>query len=407
VVLASALLAAVLAVVGAALVGTDRPVPTAGARVRLDGSATVVRADGASEALRDGDVVGPGDEIEVTAGTMVLELAAGGTVEGRAGFGGARDTLVEVGAPVRLLAGDVLASGEGSDGVAVAAAGTVVTVDGGGSAARVSRDLAVTTGTFRGSAIVDSAGERREVPALRQLSVASVGRPTVDLVPLRYGTTDAWDRRFLDGVGDLGDRLLDAARSFSQASPQLSAGELRRLLPGLDGEQAFDASLIRPDRTAGETLVGAAIALLADDGGDLATRWDAAFGFRDEGADWGLVALDGRADGDAVLGEVAAAFDRLGGSVTSGESAAGAPGALDDPAGDAPGGGGGSTGGATPAPTDPAAPLVTVPAPTTPPVTVPPLTAPTTTVPSVGETVDDVLDGLVDPVEDLVGGVLG
>jgi hypothetical protein len=35
------------------------------------------------------------------------------------------------------------------------------------------------------------------------------------------------------------------------------------------------------------------------------------------------------------------------------------------------------------------------------------LTAPTTTVPSVGETVDDVLDGLVDPVEDLVGGVLG
>ena len=104
-----------------------RPCPTA-VGVHLDGIASVVRAHGTAESFHDGDIVHPGDEIEVTSGTLVLELAAGGTVEARAGYDGAADSLFEVGAPVRLLAGDLLAAGP--SGVAVDAAGTLVTLEG-------------------------------------------------------------------------------------------------------------------------------------------------------------------------------------------------------------------------------------------------------------------------------------
>ena len=37
--------------------------------------------------------------------------------------------------------------------------------------------LSVTVGAYRGAAELDSAGQERTVPALRQLSVASLGRP--------------------------------------------------------------------------------------------------------------------------------------------------------------------------------------------------------------------------------------
>jgi len=59
----------------------------------------------------------------------------------------------------------------------------------------------------------------------------------------------------------------------------------------LAAEPGFTAPLVNPARPPGETLVGAAITLEGARG-TFTERWGAVFGFRDEGAPWGLVALD-------------------------------------------------------------------------------------------------------------------
>jgi hypothetical protein len=395
----------------AAAFRSEAPLPTAGARVHLDGQATVVRADGTAEQLADGDVVHPGDEVEVVSGTAVLELAAGGTVEGRARRGEVAGTLLEVGAPVRLLAGDLLA--EGTTGVAVEAAGTRVVLDGDDPdrAARIRRGLAVTTATYRGAATIDSAGEHRAIPALRQLSVASVGRPASDAEPIRADATDPWDLRYLGGAIDLTRRLDALSRSFTAAGlTRASAADYEALLPALADEPSFDTVALRADRLAGETVVGAAIAVLAD-GGEFEHRWDEVFAFRDAGAAWGLVALELGVGDTPVLELVQAALDRAT-TVPTGEVAASVPGSLpSEPASTA-----GSTpnpeGGTTPAGGDPSAPTVpptTTPLlpPTTSPPTTPTLPPPPTPEEPIPDTGSDLLDELVEPVEDLLGGLLG
>jgi len=46
--------------------------------------------------------------------------------------------------------------------------------------------------------------------------------------------------------------------------------------------------------------------------GAFAQRWDGVFGFRDEGAAWGLVALDQLADRNALLAQIEAALGLVG-----------------------------------------------------------------------------------------------
>jgi hypothetical protein len=408
--LASVLVVGVVAG-GAYLLAGEPPLPTAGGRVHLDGTASVVRADGTAEMLADGDIVHPGDEIEVTGGTLVLELAAGGTVEGRAGRAAAADTLLEVGAPVRLLAGDLLA--DGPSGLSVDAAGTVVTLEGDGDdgrgdgAARIARDLAVTTATYEGVAVVDSAGEHRGVAALRQLSVSSVGRLPASVDPVRTDATDPWDLRYLGEAIDLTRRLDSLSRSFTVLGSELSAGDLRGLLPSLDRVASFGPELLAPGRGAGETIVGAAItSRAAGADSDFGERWGDVFAFRDDGATWGLVALDQRVTGGDLLADVEAALGRTLGEPTDGEVASGLPSGSGSTVGTGPGGTGSST-----APSSPTS-VVTVPStpvtlPSTPPTTSPTIPPPTLPPPDeVLPDAGDVLDGLLDPIEDLVGGLL-
>src|SRR5207253_2242469 len=85
----------------------------------------------------------------------------------------------------------------------------------------------------------------------------------------------------------------------------------RRLLPDL-AKQPFDASLLDPNRMPGETLVGAAITL-GGTRGDFRNRWESVFGFHDEGAPWGLVALAQGVDRTPLLATVDAAIGRVPG----------------------------------------------------------------------------------------------
>lgn len=403
-----AALSAIVMVAGvAAIVAEDESLPTAGARVRLAGEAFVEDVDGSRRSLDDGDIVGPGDIVEVTGGTAVLELADGGTVEGREGRDTVDDSRLEVGAPVRLLAGDALVAGPA--GVAVEAAGTIVTLrSANDSAARIRRELAVTTATYEGSTAVDSAGQRRAVPALRQLGVASVGRPPTEAAPLRFDDSDPWDLRYLGGAIAL-TRSLDAlsVTFTAQGVARTSASDYEALLPKLADEPTFDSNDLDRSRPAGETLVGAAIAALGERT-SFDRRWDEVFDFRDQGAAWGLVAFDQGVDDGPVLADVDRALALSVQLVPPEEVAAPPPTAPPATVPPSPTTAPPATSG--PSTTEPNSPAPTTP--TTPPPPTNPLDPPPT-LPDVNpenpvpDTGSGILDGLLQPVNDLLGGLLG
>jgi hypothetical protein len=81
----------------------------------------------------------------------------------------------------------------------------------------------------------------------------------------------------------------------------------------LDHQPAFSDSLLRSTATTlgprppGELLVGVAIALTGGRG-SFTQRWQEVWDFRDQGAAWGLVALDQANDGARLLGLIGQAI---------------------------------------------------------------------------------------------------
>ncbi len=249
------------------------------ARLRVDGSVTVAYVDGGTETV-DGDAtLSFGDVVTVDEGTATLELAGGQTYELRAR---PTPTTLEVGAPPTLTGGDVLVSGgfpaqlrQGSTTVSALGAMKV--------------DSAVPqVVSYAGRARIDGAGSLDEVLGLRQVVLT----PSATSEPLEYDGSDEWDRRYLAEAIAFGTRLEALARGYSAdlgaRTPSVSFYEA--VLPALGDEREFGADLV-DDRAAGETIVGAAIVVQGREG-TFRDRWESVFGFRDQGAAWGLVALD-------------------------------------------------------------------------------------------------------------------
>ncbi len=294
----------------AVVAGLAALVPTLGddgpgqgeARLEVDGRAIVERADGERETVRGGADLGSGDRVEVTDGVGRLLLGDGSRMELRAGLGDAGDSMVVIGVVPELQAGEVLVAAP--ERTRVEAAGTTVAVEEG--AAMVTRALGVAVRAYDGAVHLDSAGQERAVPALREMLVPALGRPPAAPRPLAYDAADPWDRRFLGDAMALGDRLEAMAEGYTS---NLNPGEgrtpgfFRLVLPGLDDEPSFTGELIDIGRPPGETLVGAAISDLGKRG-LFPQRWSAVFGFRDQGAAWGLVVLDQAVAGDPLLGVI-------------------------------------------------------------------------------------------------------
>jgi hypothetical protein len=391
------LAALVVVLLGAALVvrSDDDGPERGGGRLEVDGTAVVERAGGDEEVVTGGTDVGPGDRVRVTDGTARLAVR-GGTLELRAAHGDAEDSTVMIGEVPELEAGAVLVTTDRS--MSLSSAGTDVHV--GAGAATVSRTLGVSIATYQGASRIDSAGQERDVPALRELAVPALGRPPRAALPLAYDASDPWDRRYLAGAIELGERLEALARGYTD---NLAPGEgttvafYRSVLPGLADEPDLTSDLLEPARPAGETLVGAAITELGERG-SFAERWRATFGFRDEGAAWGLVALDQGVDRTPLLGSVELALEA---SPLPFEDAP-SPAAPDEPP--------------APAPAPDPAPTTTAPPPPAPTTTAPPPPAPTTTAPSEpaevpGGSDDDgtlspALEPVVEPTNELLGGLL-
>lgn len=402
---AGALLAAVVvAGLGLAACSDDGPDPGE-ARLEVDGEAVVTRADGERDTVTGGTDVGPGDRVEVVEGTASMALAGGHRLELRAGHDDAAATVVRMDEVPELEAGDLLVASP--DTTRVQAAGTDVEVRSG--TAKVSRSLGMSVASYDAEVLVDSAGQERSVPALRALLVPALGSPqplrpavcqdaaaTVTACPA-YDPTDAWDRRYLGDAMDLGQRLesiADAYTSTLQPGEGRTPGFFRLILPGLDDEDDFTADLLDTARAPGDTLVGAAITDLGDRG-DFTARWRSVFGFRDEGAEWGLVALDQAVARTPLLGAVTEA---VGASPL-----AFAPTSTSTISPSSPPGGGPTTDPTTsPTAPPPTGPTTSAPPPTTaPPTTTAP---PPTTVPE--NPLTPVLEPVVEPVTDLTEDLL-
>jgi len=335
--------------------------------------------------------------VKVLSGQVGLELQSGPRLELR------RGSEVRVDGRPALLDGDLLVASSGERPLTVQAGGSLVTVAG---SARLSRDLAVSAASYRGGLRIQSAGRSLKVPALRQADIPSLGVVPPEPEPLDYDPRDEWDRRFLGDAIELGDELEAKSEGFTsslRSTEGQTPGYFRLLVPALENEPSFGPPLLTERRPPGETLVGATI-VVAGGKGSFVARWREVFAFRDQGAAWGLVALEQnvRDSGglvrslDAAIGRAVFAFapvttSRSPGTVPPPTSAANTGAGTGSAAGGGAAGGTAGTGGpggAKPAPgggsgspptTLPAPPLPTLPPSPTdprPPPTTPPPTAP-------------------------------
>ena len=377
-------LAVALAVAVGPIAGCSDDGPSEGeATIDVDGRAVIVRQGGDEETVTDDEVdIHVGDAITLTEGTGRLDLGDGARLELRSGSGDHPDSELVMGPVPTLESGDVLATTD--EEIALTVDGTRVRVVAG--SARASRTSGLEVAAYDADVDLDSAGQERSVPALREMQVPALGHPPEAARPLEYDAGDPWDRRFLGEAIDLGQRLQALSDGYTQNLPDSTPrtpGFFKDVLPGLVDDVDFTATLVDGQRPVGETLIGAAIVDLGRRGTFL-ERWASVFEFRDAGAAWGLVALDQGVDASPLLGAVTRAVD-------STELAIGT----------APTGGGRTT-------TTSGSTATTVPRGTSTPTTRPG-GSPPTTVPTPGDPGDDgggLLGPVVSPVTDLLAGLI-
>jgi len=404
---------AVVVLLGAAMAACGDDGPGEGeARLEVDGEATVERADGDRETVDGGTDLGRGDRVTMLEGVAVMHLKGGTTYELRKGFDTAADTAVLMDTEPVLEAGDLLVTTPES--ARLEADGTQVEVTEG--SARLTRAFGMSVSAYDADVHLDSAGVTATVPALRRMVVPDLGRPPREARPVDYddADTDPWDLRYL-GAGIALDKeltaLADQLTGFLPDGEGRTVGFLRLVLPGLDGEDELDQEDIDTDRSPGDTLIGAAISDLGERG-SFSERWTDVFDFHDDGAAWGIVALDQAVKAAPLVGSVQEAFNSTFDEVVLGvdpstdspTTRGGVDGGTDGgTSGGTDGGTGGTDGGSgggsspTTVPLTPTSPVTTVPV-------IPPLTPPTTPPPP--DLLEPVVDPVTDLLDDLVGGLL-
>ena len=279
-------------IVAVALAGcSDTSSPPAAGRLVVEGQAEVLHPGEDRREVSGSRNLEAGDRVRVRQGTAVIQLRDDRRFELRQGSDlellpreASNDILPT------LVAGDLLIVSD-SRPMVVSANGAEISVHGD---ARVSRGVALLVATYEGTAQLSAGGSTIAVPTLRQASLPPTGTFPTKVSPLEYSSADGWDQRYLSDAMDLSNQLKGRSDGFtSQLGPAegRSVNYFRELFPRLAAEPAFTAALLNPARAPGDTLVGAAITLEGTRG-TFAARWAAVFTFRDEGAEWGLVAMD-------------------------------------------------------------------------------------------------------------------
>ena len=287
---------------------SDSAPPVAG-RLVVDGQAEVLHPGEDRREVSGSRNLEAGDRVRVRQGTAVIQLRDDRRFELRQGSDlellpreATNDILPT------LVAGDLLIVSDARRMV-VGANGAEIAVQGD---ARVSRGVSLLVATYEGTSQLSAGASTITVPALRQASLPPTGTFPTAVSPLEYSSSDGWDQRYLSDVMDLSNQLKGRSDGFtSQLGPTegRSVGYFRELFPRLAAEPAFAASLLNPSRAPGDTLVGASITLEGTRG-SFAERWAAVFAFRDQGAEWGLVAMDQGVARVPLLNAIDAAISR-------------------------------------------------------------------------------------------------
>ncbi|MCU1461179.1 MAG: hypothetical protein JWO37_1254 [Acidimicrobiales bacterium] len=365
------------------------------ARLVPSGRVDVQRTGHAFAPVSHATTLHRGDQVRVTTGSARMELAGRRSIELRDG------SQVALGASPELISADALVTALGSRLTVVVGGTNVVLTD--GAARLANRNGAVVVGVYRGLVDVDSAGRRLDggVPALRQVTIAAPGLLQDRPSPLDYDEThpDPWDLRFLSDAISLGAALSSRSRAVTASTTPrdgTTPGFYRQLVPDLARQSLLDQNIVdqlraNGQRPTGETLVGLAITA-AGTRGQFVDRVQSVFGFRDQGARWGLVALDQGVDRVGVLDAVDRALGTLAPSSLIGVASGRASGPSPTTAPTE-----------SPGPTTPAPPSTRPsPPPTSPPTTKPVIPPP----PPTGTPADPVAKSLVDTINGLLGPIL-
>jgi hypothetical protein len=287
---------------------TDSSPPDAG-RLTVEGEAEIVRPGEDRLDVSGSRDLKVGDRVRIRRGTGVIRLSDDRRLELREGSD-LELQAVDGPAKVRptLTGGDLLVVSDAQP-FPVTATGADVAVHGD---ARISRGVALLVATYEGTAQLSAGGSTLTVPALRQAALPATGQFPTNVKPLEYSAADAWDQRYLSDAIDLSNVLTGRSDGFAgQLAPNegRTAQFFQDLFPRLASEPAFTQSLLNPIRSPGETLVGAAITMEGTRG-TFAERWAAVFGFRDQGAPWGLVVRDQGVDRAALIRLIEEAVSR-------------------------------------------------------------------------------------------------
>lgn len=402
--LSSAIVAVLLAgIVVVGVDGVDRKLREGEARLEVQGISEVSVAGAPFVRASRSRVLGRSDRVRVVEGRAILELPRFSTVELR------KDSAVTIAdgdADLLLDQGDLLVEAR-RDTVLVDGGKALVSVAG---AAKLRRSVSLVAGVYEGNVILQKSGQSLGVPRYRQAAAVGTGILPDAPEPLDLRASDEWDRRLLPQVLTLDEQLQIFGRGFEAQLPaggDTGPGLYKSVLPDL-GDAPITLELLA-GRAPGENLIG--LALVALDQGEFATKVRRIFGFRSQGASWGLVAADRNLNPNPVLVNLQSAVGKIlpvaapaGPEGLPGRGRNGRP---------RPAGPGGPTAPTTPSPeTLPPAPTPP-PAPTSPPPTPPPSPPPSTPppekridLPPTGTFLDPILEPVVDPLENLLSGVL-
>lgn len=273
------------------LAGCSTSSPPAAGRLTVDGQAEVLHPGEDRREVTGSHDLQAGDRVRIRQGSAVIQLPDDRRFELRQGSDLEllpREATSDI--QPTLVAGDLLVISEARP-LVVGVNGAEVSVQG---QVRISRGVALVAAAYEGAAQLHAGGSAITIPALRQASLPPTGTFPTKVSPLEYSSADGWDQRYLSDAMDLTNQLSGRSDGFtSQLAPTdgRSVSYFRELFPRLAAEPAFTAALLNPARPPGDTLVGAAITLEGTRG-TFAERWAAVFAFRDQGAAWGLVAMD-------------------------------------------------------------------------------------------------------------------
>lgn len=292
-----------VALLAGATVTSGDPEPTPASLV-LDGTAEVDTASGTRRLEAGEHALASGDRVRIVTGDAILALGGAGSLELRAASMTASASRVEIGAVPVVLDGEALIVAGAQEQAVEAGGGRLALADG---AARVSRSTSALFAVYEGQGELSTAGRTLDggLPALRQVVLADAGMLPLVPSPLRVSDPPGpWDRRFLGDTIDLTSVLDQRSIGFTTLLQDDFVPDVffyQAVLERLLHEPGFDQSLLdQQARPVGETLVGAAIALVGD-GGDFATRWRETFQLREQGGSWGIIALDQDADRASLL----------------------------------------------------------------------------------------------------------